>query len=709
MTYKNLPAVENVPLQPLEHFPSRFHAAVFRMWETVSSERIAISLGVDEETIIRTAADMGLPPQIHNAGWDERGYITTLRNLWHILPYDQLLLALDWDSNRLATVLANDDFLSLKLGSCKPYCEPVRPEPLSAEQTEMLQKIKQLVTAHFYDLFTGAAPFDFFGKDDSSAAPSLPEEDLRIIYSFCGLYSNVLDQDISISYPDSMLKKYQAAGVNAIWLPIVLYQLVPFPFDESYSVNYEKRRERLNQLIERADKYNIKIIAYLNEPRCMPLAFFDKHPELLGKVSHSRLYGALCTSNPCILEYLRNAVSELCRAVPGIYGFLTITASENLTHCKSTNVGTVCPRCADIPGSKLVADVICAIRDGIRAVDPKIKLIAWTWAWNLCMSDEEILECIRMLPKDIIIQSVSEGGKEFTVGGVSGKIRDYSMSIPGPSDFAKAQWKAALESGREVCAKVQVNCTWECSTVPTLPVYDLLREHMTALRKTGVKHLMLSWTLGGAPSFNLKVASECLSNPDEARYDALLKSEYGEYAETVKAAAKGFSEAFREFPNSLRTLYYGPQNSGPANLLYAEPSGVNATMTCYAFDDIETWRDIYPLDVYVNQLKALSEKWGEALKLIDNMPDCEFKQMAYGGYALFRSSYLQTKFIIERDSGNKELLSQIVCEDEELALMMYGLMSKNPSFGYEAANHYYFNKGMLAEKLINCEYVKTKF
>ena len=36
---------------------------------------------------------------------------------------------------------------------------------------------------------------------------------------------------------------------------------------------------------------------------------------------------------------------------------------------------------------------------------------------------------------------------------------------------------------------------------------------------------------------------------------------------------------------------------------------------------------------------------------------------------------------------------------------MYRLMTKNNLIGYEAANHYYFNKSMLAEKVLNCQYI----
>ena len=44
-------------------------------------------------------------------------------------------------------------------------------------------------------------------------------------------------------------------------------------------------------------------------------------------------------------------------------------------------------------------------------------------------------------------------------------------------------------------------------------------------------------------------------------------------------------------------------------------------------------------------------------------------------------------------------------EEEKNALKMYALMQKCNLFGFEAANHYYYSKGMLAEKVINCRYI----
>jgi len=700
LEYTKLPPVKQDKILVLEHFPSRFHAAVFRLWETVSAERIAKAIGVTVDDIKKAAEDMGLPEQKYTEKWAKRGYLTTIRNAWHILPYNQLLKLLDWTEEELASVLKDDDFFGVKLGDFKSYCEEVKPEILNDKQKEQLLKIKQTVQEFFHNMFGGAEPFDFF-EGNEAQEDAVQSDDLRMIYSYCGLYASVLDNDISMSYPEELLKMYKHSGINAIWIPILLYQLVPFTFDESYSVGWQQRQQRLRELIETAKKYGIKVYLYLNEPRCMPLHFFENHRDLQGRTDD--MYAALCTSNPKVMQYLRNAVSELCKAVSGIGGFFAITCSEYITHCKSRKEGRECPVCKDVPIYKLVSDVLCAISEESRKVDPAIRTIAWTWAWDDYMTKEEITKCIDLLPEEIIIQCNSEVKKEYTIGGISSNISDYSMSIPGPSALAEFIWNYARQKGHEVCAKVQVNDTWECSTVPFLPVFDLLREHMMGLKNTGVKHLMLSWTLGGYPSVNLKVVSECLQDSSNEKYEKLLKKEYGEYAEAVQKATSIFSAAFREFPFYIGTLYLGPQNSGPSNLLYEKSSGFNATMTCYAHDDLDSWRSIYPRDIFIEQLKKLSDGWREGLKEINDMPDCLFKQVAWGGYALFYSSYLQSEFVDKRENGDKQYLLHLVKEEKEVALLMYNLMQRSSLFGYEAANHYYFNKGMLAEKVINCE------
>lgn len=702
--YPKLPPVMEIAPPPLPHFPSRFHAAVLRLYESVPVCRLAKGLGVSEEAVTEAARAMGLPPQRYAERWDTRGYITTIRNAWHILPYEQLLPVLGMDEDTLATVLKEDDFLSTKLGK-KPYCSPVGEEPLDARGEARLAQIRETVTSGCPDLFAGAPPFSFFEeREDAPYTAPKTADGLRMIYSYCGLYATALDRDISLSYPEALLRQYAAMGVNAVWLPVVLYQLFPFPFDESYSDGWETRRARLRELISRAARFGIKVYLYLNEPRRMPLAFFDAHPDLYGRAEGA--YGSLCTSDPRVLRYVGDAVRSLCTDAKGLGGFFLITCSENLTHCKSRSAKIPCPRCKDTPVSHLVSDVIRTVREASCAVDPSIRTIAWTWAWESFMSHDEIKDCINRIPKEVVIQSNSEAMMPFTVGGISGRVRDYSMSIPGPAPLAREIWDYATETGHEVSAKIQVNVTWECSTLPFLPVFDLIREHMKGLRAAGVRHLMLSWTLGGYPSVNLRIASECLEDPSEARYDALLREEFGEHASIVKRAATLFSEAFREFPFDIMTLYKGPQNAGPSNLLYMEPSGYSATMTCYAFDDLDAWRSIYPRDVFIHQLEQLSEKWARGLALLDPLPeDASIKDMARGAYAIFRSSYLQAKFITLRDGKDPDVLCPILKEERALAEEMLHLMQKSAFIGYEAANHYYYSKAMLLEKMISCEFL----
>ena len=123
-----------------------------------------------------------------------------------------------------------------------------------------------------------------------------------------------------MSFPDELLYEYSKVGINGIWAQGILYTIAEFPFDPSLSAGYEKRRESLKDLVERAKKYGIKVYLYINEPRAMPLSFFDNYPEMKGTVIGD--FAAMCTTHaPEVLEYLGNALKDLCRAVPALADF----------------------------------------------------------------------------------------------------------------------------------------------------------------------------------------------------------------------------------------------------------------------------------------------------------------------------------------------------------------------------------------------------
>lgn len=686
-----LPALGKDAIE-LSHFPTRYQAFIFRASEYVPAERIAKVLRTDVENVRRAASDMGLPPYEPKDLWLTRGTITIIRRMWHILPYSQLLELLDMDEQTLAILMRDEDFLDIKLGA-KPRCEEVRFRELTKEEKRRTEEIRHIVQA--LD-FSGKKPFDF-----TYSVPKLEFEgkerfSSRIIYAFSGLYQHAFDVDSEIFLPDEQLACYRDLGINGIWTQGVLSSLAAFPFDPSVSAGYEARLARMRAMTERLAAYGIKLYLYINEPRSMPLAFFDEHPELRGQVIGNS--ACLCTSTEAVQNYVKDAIEEICRAVPLLGGFFTITRSENVTNCYSHSGNAerecTCPRCRERSVGEVISELLSCILEGARRVSCDIKLFAWSWRW-----DDKCEEIIRRLPKEVILLSQSEQDMPFEIGGVEGHVQDYSMSIVGPGEKARSEWRLAKECGLEVGAKVQVNTTWEASTVPAIPVAPSIEKHMQALGNEGVGHLLLSWTLGGYPSANIAAAAKYF-------YE---KCSFLPQSETILRAQEQFSLAFKEFPFHLRVLYNGPQNAGPSTLLFKEPTGYKATMTGFAYDDLEKWRAIYPAPVFEEQFRKLCEGWEKGLAVLKGEEESEITVMAEAAYCLFASSLNQIRFIRARDEERYEDAALAAREELAVTKRMLALMNQNAAIGYEAANHYYFSKGQLAEKIVNCHHVIETF
>ena len=153
-------------------------------------------------------------------------------------------------------------------------------------------------------------------------------------------------------YPEGYLQKLASSGVTGVWLQAVLYKFALFPWQLELSANSEIRLKNLRALVARAKGHGIRVFLYLNEPRAMPLRFFEQRPSLKGVVEGD--YAALCTTNPEVQSYISDAVATICRGVPDLGGLFTITASENLTNCWSHGQGAKCALC----GKRRPAEVI---------------------------------------------------------------------------------------------------------------------------------------------------------------------------------------------------------------------------------------------------------------------------------------------------------------------------------------------------------------
>lgn len=537
-----------------------------------------------------------------------------------------------------------------------------------------------------------------------------PKLKSRIIYSYSGLYNDSLDVDSRIHCPDELLERYARVGVNGIWIQGILYMLAEFPFAPSLSKGYEKRMEFLKDFVDRAKSYGIKIYFYINEPRAMPVSFYDKHPEIKGHTFDNKMH-SLCTSTPEVQKYLYDSIKYICSNVPDVGGFITITRTENQSNCYSHNKVINCPRCSKRKMQEVVSEVVGIYAKAAHEVNPDIKVIAWDWAWRddkleNFMNPTETKECIELLPKDVILMCNRDRGIKTNVGGIQGEVMDYSISVPGIGPFSEDGWKWAKDSGHETAVKLQMNNSWECSTLPYMPLFRLCENMIRDIKNAGVEHVMLSWTLGGYPSPVIKNVSQLFfeTQGPEDKIN-VLKVLYGKDADTVKKATDIFCDAFMQYPFHITTLYEGPANGGVSNPLYDKPLNNIATMTCYAYDTLDMWRAIYPEDVFENQFKIMTDKWAEGLEAIKDIENKELIAMAVGTYVQLKSSHNQIRFLRARNSGDKKGMHDAAVEERELAAKLHEIMQQYPTVGFEASNHYYYTQNALKEKVLNCDYI----
>ena len=247
----------------------------------------------------------------------------------------------------------------------------------------------------------------------------------------------------------------------------------------------------------------------------------------------------------------------------------------------------------------------------------------------------------------------------------------------------------------------------------------------------GVNGFQLSWSLGGYPSPNLEIARRFNQTPPPtatAVLDALALERFGpEGAPHARKAWTAFSEAYREYPFDGAVIYNCPVHQGPANLLFAKPSGYRATMVGIPYDDVTAWRGPYPAAIFAEQMAKVAA--GFKRGLIEHRraaelapPDRTRDAQAESRFAEAVEVHLQTvanqtRFVEARNrlqatnpasEERKALIEQMrqLTRDEiALAHRLFTLTRQDSRIGYEASNHYFYLPIDLAEKVINCEYI----
>jgi hypothetical protein len=451
----------------------------------------------------------------------------------------------------------------------------------------------------------------------------------------------------------------------------------------------------------------------MNEPRAQNDSFFEKpgRMEARGaKRTHDGLGYARCTSCPETRRWLRDSLKSVFSQVPGLGGVFTITMSENLTNCASRWGKNTCPRCKDRTVVDIVAEVNRTICEGVKAGNPDAEVVCWDWGWPM----QDRLAIAERLPAGCRVMTVSERGVPTDRGGVKSTINEYSLSAPGPSAAAKELWTAAKGRGLKTAAKVQAALTWEMSAVPYVPVMDLVAEHVRNLAASGVDGVMLSWSLGSAPTPNLAIFADYRKGEGtEPVLDRLAERLYGKGGvASARAAWTAYSTGFREFPFHISTVYRGNQTVGPANPLYLKPTGWSASMVGYPYDDLKAWRSIYPEDAWIGQMEKVRDGFiagnEQFASLVESLSG-EKRAAAARELGLFRaienhfrSVVDQSRFVQARTKGDTAAMLACARRELETAKRHLALLRADSRIGYECSNHYYYLPQDLVEKVLNC-------
>lgn len=688
--------------EPLS-LPTRWQTVIFRNYGYVSAEKIAKVLGCEEQTVREEAERMGLGGVEYHSDWEKKGYITIIRNNWFLLPYFQLLALLSFSEEKLEFILEKEDFLCLKLGGFKPCCQEVRYTPLTKAQTERTEEIAKSIKG--LCIKRKVPPFDFFGKLPDIVCGERRDPHARIVHGYLTPCGDVFSENSQTYLSDTLLQAYRAQGENGLWFHGLLSALSPYPFDERLSAAYKARREELKTLISRCKRYGIKVYLYLNEPRGLPKGKIGKYAHLSGRTEGDTV--GLCLEKREVEKYLYGAVKDLLDEVTGLGGIITITMSENLTHC-NYRPGTNCPVCAKIPPEVSAAKVNNVIMRAIRDSRSDCELIANLWGWSPFMgwSEAQTMHGIELLDKDISVMFVSEYDLAIEKGGVKSRIIDYSLGNPGPSEISKRGIEKAQKTGHKTYAKIQINNSWECSAAAYLPVFDLVYEHLKNLKAVGVQDFMLTWTLGGYPSPMMGLVADFVEQGENFSLEGWYDKQFGEYSSKMQSAVSCFSQAFGEYPFSIDSLYYSPKTLGLANLWQLMPDEKKSCMVCYSYDDFENWISPYPYETYISQYEKLLTLWEKGIALLENADDERVKEVkvyAETAYLHFKSDLLQTKFsYFKRDIERyKSEIAELLREERDCIVRLLAILAECPAVGYETSNHYFYNESNLYEKYIN--------
>lgn len=187
----------------------------------------------------------------------------------------------------------------------------------------------------------------------------------------------------------------------------------------------------------------------------------------------------------------------------------------------------------------------------------------------------------------------------------------------------------------------------------------------------------------------------------------------------VQAAREALSEGLREYASLGAGASCGPQRMGPANPLYAKPTGWSAAAGGLPYDDLKRWASPSSPAVWIDRMRKVEQCFVRGCKLlaqaVAEMDDEDVRTAAKRELDFLKAEALhihsaanQAEFVIARDRGQKDLANWLADDEVTTARRLFPLVSADSRIGYESANGYFYLPRDLIEKIVSCLRTKAR-
>ncbi len=550
-------------------------------------------------------------------------------------------------------------------------------------------------------------------------------------------------------YSEEELAAIASHGFTGIWLHQPLADYTPSRRFPSFGQQSATHLATLRELIARAARHGLDLWLYLLEPRARLKddPFWDDHPELRGQYwkqpIYEREYYALCSETEEVQQWLSESLTLLCRELPGLGGFIAITAAEDFSTCvgklwekehfervfpgasrTAMEEEVNCPRCRDRESGAIVAQLLNTMHAAIREGNSQCRLLAWDWGWDHLPGEEVAIT--RRLSPEIIRLSDFEIGGERKIMGRPCPVHEYSLGYSGPSPRFKERWDHSEQEGAPVAAKLQVGTTHELASVPNLPLLHSLYRKLQWLTRHRPAGVLATWNMGNMRTLNTWAFGQGLRCREALTYERFYHGIVGSYLRLSPAqvdrmveAWSAFERGFESYPYSTHFIYRSPLNYALAYWLDPGPiKGIATSMSCDVLvhgDDLSLVLGPFTLEEVMEGFGQLASHWEEGvaiyLGVLEQSPSqylLEETNTARCALALFQSMeriFRLYRLCLEWDEATSLQPYRELCEQELVHLRtVLPLLESDSRLGFHSeAQSYLFSPTQVGAKISRLE------